>query len=81
MRHIRYYVGMKAKIGENFITFCSDSDGPFIKVDGPDAAESGKSKDSPPPKRKQHGRLVDKLPRIVSLDVRRPHLAGLANSA
>jgi hypothetical protein len=70
MRHIRYYVGMKAKIGPNFITFCSDPDGPYIKVDGPDAADSGKCKDSKPPKRKPQGRLVERGPRIVSLALR-----------
>lgn len=69
MRHIRYYVGMKAKIGkDHIITFCSDHDGPFIKVDGPDAADSGKLKDSKPPTRKPQGRLVDRGPRIHRLE-------------
>jgi hypothetical protein len=81
MRHIRYYEGMKAAIGKHHvITFCSDAKGPFIKVDGPDSADSGKTADSPAPKHKTRNRLVQRGPRIHRLDA---HLSleRLANSA
>jgi hypothetical protein len=76
---------MKADIGPkdsgNAIIFCQDADGPYVKVIGPDAAFARKSKDSPAPKRKVKGRLVDRRPRVVKLDVRAESIARLEASA
>ncbi len=70
MRKLRYYTGMKAELGANAIIFGSDEQGLFVKVVGPDAATLKKSKDSPPPAKKIRGRLIDRRPRIMPLDVR-----------
>ncbi len=70
MRKLRYYRGMQADLGENKIIFGGDEQGPFIKVLGPDSTTLKKSKGSPPPEKKVRGRLIDRRPRVMPLDVR-----------
>jgi hypothetical protein len=81
-KHIDYWPGAKVMIGENVITFLANHKGKTtIAVVGPDAATAAVAADSPRPARRSSGRLIDKRPRVLAMDVRQNSLQNIASRA
>lgn len=80
-KHVDVFVGATVRIGRNTVTYLENDAGKrTLRIEGPDANSSKRLNDGILPKRKQKGRLVEKVPGVISVRIPTQNIAKLSRT-